>query len=126
MDVKKILVVDDEQDIVKGLKIKLEAKGCEVATAYTGTEAIEKAKNEKPDVIVLDVMLPDFDGFEVCSRLKQEEATKLLPVIFLTAKEGNDQRWKGLTKGGVAYITKPFEFDSLWKVINDVIVLKSE
>lgn len=126
MDVKKILVVDDEHDIVKGLKIRLEAKGCEVVPAYTGTEAVEKAQKENPDVIVLDVMLPDFDGFEVCSQLKQNETTKLIPVIFLTAKEGNDQRWKGLTKGGIAYITKPFEFDSLWKVINDVIALKSE
>ena len=82
---KKILIVDDDPDLVEAVSIILESKGYTVAAAYGGVEGLEKAKTEKPDLIVLDVMMPDKDGYEVCRELKADEKYRSIPILLLTA-----------------------------------------
>ncbi|MCK5533838.1 response regulator [bacterium] len=110
---KKILVVDDEFDIVDIVKIFLEGKGYEVVSAYNGEDALKLIQKEKPDLIILDVLMPGIDGFEVCQKLKSEKDTMFIPIIFLTAKDQLADKWKGLFMGAVGYITKPFEEERL-------------
>ena len=103
-----ILVVDDESDIVDILKYNLEKEHeYTVHTAYNGTEALAIAKKEKPDLILLDIMMPGMNGFEVCKSLKSEPETKRIPVIFLTAKENEIDEIVGLEIGADDYIQKP-------------------
>ena len=102
---EKILVVDDEKTLVKALKFGLEKDGFQVSTAYDGEEALEKVKQEEPDLVVLDLMLPKLDGFEVCRRLRKERD---LPIIMLTAKGEDIDKILGLELGADDYMTKPF------------------
>lgn len=101
----KILVVDDEKLIVKGIRFSLEQEGMEVDCAYDGEEAINLAKQKEYDVVLLDVMLPKFDGFEVCQAIREFSE---MPVIMLTAKGGDMDKILGLEYGADDYITKPF------------------
>ena len=101
----KILVVDDEKLIVKGIRFSLVQDGMEVDCAYDGEEAIEKAKLTEYDVVLLDVMLPKFDGFEVCQAIREFSE---MPIIMLTAKGGDMDKILGLEYGADDYITKPF------------------
>lgn len=101
----KILIVDDEKNIVDILKFNLEKEGFETVVAYDGKEAIEKALRSKPDIILLDVMLPVFDGFTVCRKLRERIQT---PIIMLTAKEEEVDKILGLEMGADDYVTKPF------------------
>ena len=101
----KILVVDDEKLIVKGIRFSLEQEGMEVDCAYDGIEAIEKAKANEYDVVLLDVMLPGHDGFEVCQAIREFSE---MPIIMLTAKGGDMDKILGLEYGADDYITKPF------------------
>lgn len=110
---KRILVVDDEADLVETLKLRLEKDGYEVVTAFDGAEGITKAKGEKPDLIVLDVMMPKLNGYQVCRELRAEPQCKNIPVIMLTAKTQETDKFWGREVGADAYITKPFEFDAL-------------
>jgi len=102
----KILLVDDEKDIVEFLQYNLQQEGFEVIAAYDGKESLQKL-NEKPDLIILDVMMPEMDGFEVCRRIREKEDFKHTPVIFLTAKSGEVNEIKGLESGANDYIQKP-------------------
>lgn len=102
---QKILVVDDEASICDLLKINLEAEGYEVSLAYDGRSALEKVEAFKPDLIILDVMLPEIDGFEVCKKITFE---KSIPIIMLTAKSDLVDKVLGLEIGADDYITKPF------------------
>ncbi|MEI7812039.1 MAG: response regulator transcription factor [Ignavibacteria bacterium] len=102
----KILLVDDEKDIVEFLKYNLEQEGFEVITAYDGEEAIEKLI-EKPDLIILDVMMPKMNGYEVCLKIKQDNTFASIPVIFLTAKSSEQDEIKGLNLGADDFISKP-------------------
>ena len=102
---KKVLVVDDEKLIVKGIRFSLEQDGMEVDTAYDGEEAFEKASNGSFDMILLDVMLPKMDGFEVCQRIREFSN---VPIIMLTAKGDDMDKILGLEYGADDYITKPF------------------
>lgn len=104
----KILVVDDEEPIVELVKFNLEKEGHQVLAAYDGNAALEMAEAEHPDVIVLDVMLPGRDGFEVCRLLRSREATANVPVIMLTAKDEEFDKVLGLELGADDYVTKPF------------------
>ncbi|KKM10554.1 transcriptional regulator [Clostridiales bacterium PH28_bin88] len=104
----KILVVDDEEPIVELVKFNLEKEGHHVLSAYDGNAALELAESENPDVIVLDVMLPGRDGFEVCRLLHSREATANVPVIMLTAKDEEFDKVLGLELGADDYVTKPF------------------
>ncbi|MFW0860590.1 MAG: response regulator [Dethiobacter sp.] len=101
----RILVVDDEKTIVKGLKFSLEKEGYEVLAAYDGAEALSLFKKENPDLIVLDLMLPEVDGFEVCRRIRKGSE---VPIIMLTARGEDIDKILGLELGADDYVTKPF------------------
>jgi two-component system OmpR family response regulator len=109
--VPRVLVVDDEPNIRELVQVALTFHGCAVTTGATGGEALRLAGSEQPDLIVLDVMLPDIDGFEVCRRLRAGENE--VPIIFLTARDTTSESITGLTLGGDDYITKPFSVEAL-------------
>lgn len=108
MSVEKILVVEDHSDTLELLKYNLTSSGYGVVTAMDGHKALEQARNEKPDLVLLDLMLPGMDGLEVCRRLKQETGTQHIPVIMLTAKGEEVDRVVGLELGVDDYVVKPF------------------
>ena len=105
---EKILVVDDEKDIIELIRYNLEKEGLKVITATSGEEAIRRASNENPQLIVLDLMLPGIDGLEVCRILKRETKTSSIPVVMLTVKSDETDIVVGLELGADDYITKPF------------------
>ena len=105
---KKILAVDDEKHIVRLVQVNLERAGYLVVTAFDGVDALEKVKNERPDMIVCDVMMPRMDGFEVLRNLKADPVNREIPVIMLTAKAQDADVFKGWQSGVDAYLTKPF------------------
>jgi two-component system alkaline phosphatase synthesis response regulator PhoP len=105
---KKILAVDDERHIVRLVQVNLERQGYEVVTAFDGKEALEKVESENPDLIVLDVMMPYMDGFEVLQNLKRNQSTRDIPVIMLTAKAQDADVFRGWQSGVDCYLTKPF------------------
>ncbi|MGH7991854.1 MAG: response regulator transcription factor, partial [Limisphaerales bacterium] len=104
----KILIVDDEPDAIELLEFNLKQAGFEVVAAEDGAEALRKAKSSAPALIVLDVMLPELDGLEVCKLLRRDPTTSSLPIIMLTAKAAELDRVLGLELGADDYITKPF------------------
>ena len=105
---KKILAVDDERHIVRLVQVNLERAGYEVVTAFDGKEALEKVASEQPDLVVLDVMMPYMDGFEVLQNLRKNPSTRDLPVIMLTAKAQDADVFRGWQSGVDCYLTKPF------------------
>jgi len=109
--IPKVLVVDDEPNIRELVQVALKFHGCAVTTGATGMDALEYAATDDPDLIVLDVMLPDIDGFEVCRRLRA--GANDVPVIFLTARDATSDTVTGLALGGDDYITKPFSVEAL-------------
>jgi len=109
--IPQVLVVDDEPNIRELVQVALKFHGCSVTTAATGKEALRRAGAGQPDLIVLDVMLPDLDGFEVCRRLRA--AGNDVPVIFLTARDTSSDTVTGLALGGDDYVTKPFSVEAL-------------
>lgn len=115
----KLLVVDDEPNILELLATSLRFAGFEVVTASNGREALEKAETEAPDLAVLDVMMPDLDGFTVVRKLRS--AGRLFPVLFLTAKDDTEDKVTGLTVGGDDYVTKPFSLDEVVARIRAVL-----
>lgn len=121
MALGKVLVVDDEVYILHILDFSLGAEGFEVITANNGELAIEKAKQEKPDLIVLDIMMPVLDGYETCRRLKRESETKNIPVVLLTAKGRDVDKRLGYEVGAVDYIVKPFSPNRLIERIQEIL-----
>jgi two-component system sensor histidine kinase/response regulator len=111
MAAPKILVVDDQPINVQLLKRKLEREGIKILAAYNGLEALDFVKRDRPDLILLDVMMPDMDGIEVCQRLQADEDTKSIPIIFITARTSKEGKIEGLSVGAVDYITKPIDLD---------------
>ena len=109
MKPKKILVVDDEERVREMLGFRLRLFGYEVVLASNGREALEAATREKPDLVLLDVMMPELDGFQVCSRLKQDEATRGIPVVILTAKAEAKDVTRAVNSGAVDYVVKPYD-----------------
>ncbi|HQZ00561.1 MAG TPA: response regulator transcription factor [Propionicimonas sp.] len=107
----RVLTVDDETSLTELLSMALRYEGWEVSTAASGLAAVKTAREVRPDAIVLDMMLPDFDGLEVMRRIRAEQPD--VPVIFLTAKDALDDRIGGLTAGGDDYVTKPFSLEEL-------------
>jgi two-component system alkaline phosphatase synthesis response regulator PhoP len=105
---KKILIVEDEQDILQLVKLYLEKEGFRTVTATNGVEALKKVKEDKPHLIVLDLMLPELDGLEVCKRLRSSPETAMLPIIMLTAKAEESDTVIGLELGADDYVAKPF------------------
>jgi two-component system sensor histidine kinase/response regulator len=111
MTAPTILIVDDQPINVQLLRRKLEREGLQVVPAYSGLEALELIGKAKPDLILLDVMMPDMDGIEVCRRLQAEAETRSIPVIFVTARTSKEGKIEGLSVGAVDYITKPIDLD---------------
>jgi two-component system alkaline phosphatase synthesis response regulator PhoP/two-component system response regulator VicR len=105
---KKILVVDDERHIVRLVQVNLERAGYQVVAAFDGKEALKKVSSEKPDLVVLDVMMPYMDGFQVLKQMKADAASKDIPVIMLTAKAQDADVFRGWASGVDMYLTKPF------------------
>ena len=117
----KILVVDDEIYIVHILDFSLGMEGYEVVTALDGEQALHKVKSDKPDLVVLDIMMPKLDGYETCKILKNDPETKNIPVILLSAKGRNVDQKMGFQVGADDYITKPFSPRKLVERINAVL-----
>ena len=117
----KILIVDDELDTLLPLKRALEMDDFNVLEAQDGIEALESVRAETPDLILLDLMLPKIQGFEVCQHLKQDEATSSIPIIMLTAKGETSDKVEGIEIGADDYVTKPFDLDELKARIKAVL-----
>ena len=107
----RVLTVDDEASLTELLSMAMRYEGWEVSTAGSGLEAVRVARDTRPDALVLDMMLPDFDGLEVMRRVRTEQPD--VPVLFLTAKDGIEDRIGGLTAGGDDYVTKPFSLEEV-------------
>ena len=105
-DRRRVLIVDDEERMVRFIRMNLEHDGFQVAEAFNGKQALQKLRDTTPDLILLDVMMPDIDGFEVLETIR--EGGNTVPVIMLTAKGEEDDRVRGLELGADDYITKPF------------------
>jgi DNA-binding response OmpR family regulator len=110
---KKILIVDDEDDILHFLELVLREKGYEVSTASGGHEALTKAQVDRPDLVLLDIMMPQMDGWEVLKLLRVDEATRAIPVAMLSARTEAKDRVQGLQEGAIDYICKPFSLQEL-------------
>jgi len=117
----KVLVVDDEVHIIKIIDYKLRAAGHMVVSARDGQEALERARGEKPDLILLDVMMPKMDGFETLVRLRRDPETSSTPIFMLTVKGKEVDRAKGMELGADDYITKPFSPSKLLARIEEVL-----
>jgi len=117
----KILVVDDEPNIVKMVKSRLQAYGHLVIEAFDGEEALVKVESERPDLVILDVMMPKMDGLKVCDILKDSKENRHIPIIMLTAKGEVHDMKTGLKRGADAYLTKPFKPDVLLGLIQGLV-----
>ncbi len=121
MNKGKILVVDDEVNITQILEFSIGSEGYEVITAANGEEAVDKARREQPDLIILDIMMPKIDGYEACRILKSNPLTKSIPVVLLTAKGRDIDRRLGFEVGATDYIVKPFSPNKLIDRIHELL-----
>ena len=117
----KILVAEDERDIRELIGFTLRFAGFEVVLAANGAEAVEKAPEEQPDLIILDVRMPRMTGYEACRHLKNDPATSTIPVVFLSAKGQETEIEQGLALGAVEYIVKPFAPDDLTSQVKGIL-----
>jgi DNA-binding response OmpR family regulator len=117
MNSKKILIVDDEVDLVETVRFPLEMEGYHVLVSYNGEDALNQARKENPDLILLDLMLPKLDGYKVCRLLKFDDRYKHIPILMLTAKTQEKDKTLGMETGANEYIMKPFEMDDLLKKV---------
>ncbi|MCU0638825.1 MAG: response regulator [Candidatus Krumholzibacteria bacterium] len=118
----KVLVVDDEVNITQILEFSIGSEGYEVLSASNGEEAVEKARREQPDLIILDIMMPRIDGYETCRILKSNPLTKNIPVVLLTAKGRDIDKRLGYEVGATDYIIKPFSPGKLIERIHELLV----
>jgi len=121
MHKKHILIVEDEVSLLKLETILLQVKGYEVTGAVTGNDAIEKLALNVFDLVLLDIMLPDIDGFEICSRIRKDPRTAGVPVVMLTAKKSLADQERGAACGATAYLTKPFKSAMIIEVIDGLL-----
>jgi DNA-binding response OmpR family regulator len=126
MSPKYILVVDDDPDLVETIAMMLESKGCEVGKAYDGIEGEECIKERRPDLIILDIMMPRKDGYVLCAELKADDKTKDIPVILLTAVGEAVPSTKyshadGMSTEADEYLPKPIDTEGLWSAINSLL-----
>ena len=120
--VTRVLVIDDESPIRLLCRVNLEAEGMEVLEAADGPSGLEAARVERPDVILLDVMMPGLDGWRVAEELLDDERTEAIPIVFLTARAELRDRARGIDLGGVDYVTKPFNPVELAPLVRELIV----
>jgi DNA-binding response OmpR family regulator len=121
---KKILIVDDERDIVKALTIRLGASGYQVVSAYDGAQGVFLAHKEKPDLILLDIRMPSGDGFSVAEKLKQTSRTTRIPILFLTGSPEREAEEKALALGARFYIKKPYDPEELLDAVKRALEKK--
>ena len=119
MNTTRILLVEDEQSLAETIKLNLELEGCKIVTAGDGRKALKAFKNERFDLIILDVMLPELDGFTVCEAIRLEDTE--IPILMLTAKSTSSDRVNGLKKGADDYLTKPFNLEELLLRIQNLL-----
>jgi len=117
----RILIIDDDKELVEMIRFRLEREGYSVITAFDGESGIEKAHREKPDLIILDVMMPGKDGFTVCDNLKSSADTCLIPIIFLSAKSQEEDQKLAYQLGSQFYIKKPYDPEVLLDTIRKAI-----
>jgi len=117
----RVLVIDDDLNVVEVLCLMLRTKGFDVLRAYRGIEGFNVARRELPDVILLDIMMPDIDGYEVYRRLRLDQETRGIPVIFVSARSQDEDVQKGLSSGAQGYIVKPFRAAVLVDKIKEVV-----
>ncbi len=117
----QILIVDDEPNILVVLEYLIRQQGYRVLRANNGTEALKVIEKEKPSIIVLDVMMPEMDGFELARRIRRDERFDDIRIIFLTAKGTEADQFEGYANGGEVYLTKPFDNEELVTTINEVL-----
>ena len=113
MPAPKILIADDEQDLVWAVKYTLSDEGYDVLTASTGVEAITATQQQHPDLVVLDIIMPEMDGVQVCHRLRRDPDLAAVPILFLTMRDTIEDRVNGLDQGGDDYLVKPFDLNEL-------------
>jgi DNA-binding response OmpR family regulator len=118
---KKILIVEDDPDMVEILRLALTGEDYVIHTALTGTEALEKAQMSPPDLVLLDLILPELNGFDVCERLRRNPTTAFVPIIMVTALPGELPRLAGVEAGADAYIRKPFEIQDLVARVSELL-----
>jgi len=118
---KKILIVEDESSLVEVLKMRFERNGYSVDIASDGQEALAKVRADRPNLILLDIMLPKIDGYKVCRILKFDEKYKHIPVLMLTAKTQEEDKTLGFNVGANAYITKPFDTKELIQKVKELL-----
>ncbi len=121
MRLHKVLVVDDDPLILDLVRYNLESAGFEVLVATDGVEGLQKAQQEMPDLITLDIMLPELNGYEVINRLRQNEKTMGIPILILSVRELKEDKEKGLNLGANGYLTKPFRPKDLVKHVMDIL-----
>ena len=121
MKKNRILVVEDEESLLKLESILLSSKGYSVTGVMDGRSALEEVTANKPDLVILDIMLPEIDGFEVCRRIKEDSATSHIPVLILTAKKNSQDIARGQQVGCDAYITKPFKSAKVLDMVQELL-----
>jgi len=121
---KKILLIDDEPEVIETVKFLLNLKNFDVVDARDGVEGLAKAREEKPDLILLDIMLPSMNGYEVCANLKRDPETSDIPVLFLTARDDTDSVMRAHRAGADDYIVKPFSTTILFNKIKRHLAAK--
>lgn len=123
---KKILIVDDEKDVVKLLQTTLVNSGYEVVVAFDGIQAVQSAHREKPDLIILDIVMPAGDGYTVCEKLKESSQTWPIPIIVLTGKMGEEGRKRALEGGANFYLTKPYDREAFLSIVKKTLFPSGE
>jgi DNA-binding response OmpR family regulator len=121
--VKKILVVDDDPYILMSLEFLMKKNGYDVLVARNGTETLEIVEKQMPDIVLLDIMMPDVDGYEICKHIKKSAKLKHTKVVFMSAKSKEADIQKGYALGAALYITKPFSTRELVKQVRDLLVI---
>lgn len=125
-DGRKVLVVDDEPDVLLLCRVNLEFEGYDVVEAADGEAALDAIRAERPDVVLLDVMMPKMDGWQVLAAVKSDEDLKHIPIVMLTAKVQDQDQIRGWSEGAADYITKPFSPLALSQVLQDVLATSPE
>jgi len=115
---KKILIVEDDTDLLEMLRLSFKEAGFSIATAVNGIEALKKVRTLRPDLVVLDLVLPELDGFAVCETLRKDKTTASIPIIMLTGLSSEFTRFAGLESGATDYVTKPVTLSELVSKVN--------
>ena len=121
MEKKKILIIDDERDLTAMVGLRLKANDFLVSEAFTAEEGVKKAEEERPDLVLLDILLPDGDGYEICRKLKSNPKTRGIAIVIFTASNLKDLAKKAVEAGALDYVVKPFEPKELLEKINKAL-----